>query len=52
MVNLRIIAVGKLKERWMADGVAEYVKRMRLYCRPQLIELEEDLELAEETEER
>ena len=42
MVNLRIIAVGKLKERWMADGVAEYVKRMRLYCRPQLIELEEE----------
>jgi len=41
MVNLRIIAVGKLKERWMADGCAEYIKRMGLYCRAQVIELDE-----------
>jgi len=42
MVNLRVIAVGKLKERWLADGCAEYFKRMRLYCKPQMVELDEE----------
>ena len=41
MVNLRIIAVGKLKERYLADGCAEYIKRMGLYCRAQIVELDE-----------
>jgi len=41
MVNLRLIAVGRLKERWLADGCAEYQKRLRPYCKFQLIELEE-----------
>ena len=41
MVNLQIIAVGKLKEKWLSDGCAEYQKRMGAYCRVQLLELEE-----------
>lgn len=41
MVNLRVIAVGKLKEKWMESGCAEYEKRMGLYCRVQMIELAE-----------
>jgi 23S rRNA pseudoU1915 N3-methylase RlmH len=28
MLNVRVIAVGKLKEKYLADGCAEYYKRL------------------------
>ena len=28
---IKIIACGKVKEKWMKDGIAEYVKRIRPY---------------------
>ncbi|MFV0399930.1 MAG: 23S rRNA (pseudouridine(1915)-N(3))-methyltransferase RlmH [Oscillospiraceae bacterium] len=41
MVHLTVLAVGKLKDRWMSDGVAEYLKRMNAYCKPEIIEIDE-----------
>ncbi len=42
MINPRVIAVGKLSGRWIADGVEEYLRRMRPYCKPQILELKEE----------
>lgn len=41
MLNLRIITVGKLKERYLTDGCAEYLKRLSAFAKVQLIELDE-----------
>lgn len=41
MRNIKIIAVGKLKERFLADGCAEYLKRLGFFGRVQVIEAEE-----------
>ena len=38
---IQLIAVGKLKERWMRDGFAEYEKRLSRYCKFTLTELPE-----------
>lgn len=38
---IQLIAVGKLKERWMHDGFAEYEKRLSRYCKFMLTELPE-----------
>lgn len=32
MLRLNIIAVGRLKEKYFADAVAEYAKRLSAYC--------------------
>ena len=40
-MNIYIICVGTLKEKYWKDAVAEYVKRLRPYCRPEIIELKE-----------
>ena len=42
MLNIRLTSVGKLKERFYADAVAEYEKRLGAFCRMELIELAEE----------
>ncbi len=42
MMNIHIICVGKLKERFYVDAVAEYTKRLGAYCRLQIVELPEE----------
>ena len=42
MLNIRLICVGKLKERFYAEAVAEYAKRLGAFCRLELIELPEE----------
>lgn len=32
MFRVTVIAVGKLKEPWLREGLAEYQKRLSLYC--------------------
>ena len=42
MLSIRLICVGKLKERYFAEAVAEYEKRLNAFCRLELIELPEE----------
>ena len=42
MLSIRLICVGKLKERYFAEAVAEYEKRLSAFCRLELIELPEE----------
>jgi 23S rRNA (pseudouridine1915-N3)-methyltransferase len=41
MLNIRIICVGKLKERFYTDAAAEYYKRLCGYCKAEIVELAE-----------
>lgn len=41
MINLTVIAVGSLKERFWRDACAEYQKRLSAFCRIELIEIAE-----------
>ncbi|MDE7261359.1 MAG: 23S rRNA (pseudouridine(1915)-N(3))-methyltransferase RlmH, partial [Oscillospiraceae bacterium] len=41
MQRITVICVGKLKEKFYIDAVAEYAKRLSRYCRLELIELPE-----------
>lgn len=41
MLSVNLIVVGKLKEKWLREGFAEYQKRLESYCRFTLTELEE-----------
>lgn len=37
-MRITLITVGKLKEKYLKDAVAEYVKRLFRYCKPDMIE--------------
>lgn len=39
MQNITIICIGKLKEQYLRDAVAEYVKRMSNLCKLSIVEL-------------
>jgi 23S rRNA (pseudouridine1915-N3)-methyltransferase len=41
MVNLKVIAVGNLKEKYLREACAEYEKRLCGFCRPEIVELKE-----------
>ena len=41
MLELKVIAIGKLKERFLSEGCAEYQKRLGAFCRFTLHELPE-----------
>ena len=40
-MNINVICIGKLKERYWQDAVKEYSKRLGSYCTLQIIELKE-----------
>lgn len=42
-MNITIIAIGKLKEKYWQDAIKEYSKRLGSYCTLQIIELKESL---------
>ncbi|MGN1480997.1 23S rRNA (pseudouridine(1915)-N(3))-methyltransferase RlmH [Porcipelethomonas sp.] len=41
MLNVKIITVGKLKEQYLKDACAEYMKRLKRFCSAEIIELNE-----------
>ena len=41
MLAVRLICVGKMKERFFIDAFSEYSKRLQTYCRLELVELNE-----------
>lgn len=40
-MRIQLIAVGKLKEKWLREAFAEYEKRLQRYCKFSLTELPE-----------
>ncbi|MBO4494438.1 MAG: 23S rRNA (pseudouridine(1915)-N(3))-methyltransferase RlmH [Clostridiales bacterium] len=38
-MKLRIVCAGKIKEKWLADGISEYVKRLSKYTRVEIVEV-------------
>ncbi len=42
MLNVNIICVGSLKEKFFCDAVSEYKKRLSRYCKFNIIELAEE----------
>ena len=41
MLSVRLICVGKLKEKFYREACAEYEKRLKGYCKAEIIELNE-----------
>lgn len=41
MLNVNIICVGKLKEKYLTEAVKEYSKRLSAFCKLNIIELDE-----------
>ncbi len=41
MLNISLICVGKLKEKYWRDACAEYAKRLSAYCKFNIIEVDE-----------
>lgn len=41
-MKITLICVGKLKEKYLSSGVAEYVKRLSRYCNLEIIELQDE----------
>jgi 23S rRNA (pseudouridine1915-N3)-methyltransferase len=41
MLNIKIISVGGLKEQYLRDAVAEYIRRLSSFCALEIIEIKE-----------
>lgn len=41
MLNVKILCVGNLKESYLKEAAAEYIKRLSGFCRLELVELKE-----------
>lgn len=42
MIKVNVVAVGKVKEKYFADGISEYSKRLSRFCEFKIIELPEE----------
>ena len=40
-MNIKIICIGKIKEKYLVDGILEYSKRLKLFCDLEILELKE-----------
>ena len=41
-MKVTIIAVGKIKEKFFRDAIAEYVKRLSRYCKPEIVQVDDE----------
>ncbi|AKF93742.1 23S rRNA (pseudouridine(1915)-N(3))-methyltransferase RlmH [Brevibacillus laterosporus] len=41
-MQITIITVGKLKEKYLKEGIAEYVKRLSAYCKLNVVEVNDE----------
>jgi len=41
-MKIKIISVGKLKEKYLVEGINEYSKRLSKYCKLELIEVKDE----------
>ena len=42
MIKIRIVAVGKVKEKYFSEAIAEYAKRLSRYCEFSVLEVKEE----------
>ncbi len=42
MIHINIICVGKLKEKYLKDAINEYSKRLKKYCKLNIVELSDE----------
>ena len=42
MLNIHIVCVGKIKEKYLKDAILEYSKRLSKYCKLDIIELQDE----------
>lgn len=42
MLNINIVCVGKIKENYLKDAIAEYSKRLNRFCNLNIIELQDE----------
>ncbi|MBO6137472.1 MAG: 23S rRNA (pseudouridine(1915)-N(3))-methyltransferase RlmH [Lachnospiraceae bacterium] len=49
-MNINIVCAGKLKEAYLRDAAAEYVKRLSRYCRIRITEVEDGPDMHAEAE--
>jgi 23S rRNA (pseudouridine1915-N3)-methyltransferase len=42
MLHIDLVTVGRIKERFLQDGIAEYMKRLRPYARVEIIEVDDE----------
>lgn len=40
--KIKIIAVGKIKEKYILSGINEFLKRLRVFCNLEIIELKDE----------
>ena len=41
-MKIRILTIGKLKEKYLVNGINEYVKRLNAYCKVELVEVPDE----------
>ena len=42
MLNIQIICIGKIKEKYLKDAINEYSKRLSKYCKLEILELPDE----------
>lgn len=42
MINIKIICLGKIKEKYLCDAINEYTKRLSKFCKLEIIELADE----------
>ena len=42
MLNINILCIGKIKEKYLKDAIDEYSKRLSKYCKLSIIELPDE----------
>jgi len=43
MINIKIVCVGKIKEKYFKDAIEEYLKRLQRFCKLEIVEVNEEL---------
>ena len=51
MINIQLICVGNIKEKFYTDAINEYLKRLQAFCKFEIIELKESKLLRESEQE-
>lgn len=41
-MKIRIIAIGKIKESYLRDGISEYLNRLKPYCQMEIVEVNDE----------